>query len=830
MSYTSVTDAMPELLGPKRVLVSKVANMANKDDIISQVEANTTTYYIKDFIRKGDNASEPFSFIIFPIIEDAGEYVSLVDDVEVDAEGNHTVVGITLMMFFWRDLIRNILLPTKNDSNGIVCVFENPCNQTFSYEVNGPNVTYLGQGDQHDPEFDELNITIGFHELAERSSSGLQYTGLPLGGEACPYTLRVYPSASREGYFMTKDPITFTMSAILIFVFTSGVFLIYDVCVERRQRKILFAAVQSSANVSLLERMVGERTRKLEDTNMRLEEANRRVTRASAAQLEHFACMSHEIRTPLNCIIGLSSLLLDTELAPMQEESMRMIVTSGDLLLTVVNDVLDYSKLESGNVEINVVRSNLQDTLNVVIQSMETKAKPKRLSLRTVYDPAIGEFVHIDYRRLQQILFNLLGNAVKFSFEGGTIDLTVSLVTRPTVAALANDGKALTSLDVTKRPSIDSKEVTSRLLRFVVKDCGNGIEKKDFETIFQPFRQASAETERVYGGTGLGLAVTSKLIKSLGGSVSVDSELGKWSAFTVDLPFRDTPVDIQQLARRLKDTRILFVEDDETNVNEMSRVFRQCSVDFLNFKSMMEIVSAVTREGFLSGNQFFVCLAHERLCDLAAFQILADNAPAILLTHGPKYAIKESKGHYRSLTNVLPSVLVESLAMFVEAQAQVPGPATRRPTVKFTTDSAPGNLKILIAEDNKINQKVLLRILKRLHFEDVDIVDNGQLACDAELEKEYDVILMDIQMPVMDGIEACKVITRRTSNHAKPKIVFVTAHVSDAFEAECRAAGGADFLPKPFNIGDIENCLRRNTQQLTYGSQEFASQEFAPSP
>jgi signal transduction histidine kinase len=251
--------------------------------------------------------------------------------------------------------------------------------------------------------------------------------------------LRLYPSVTLEEAHTTNNPIVFTTVVVLIFVFTSAVFIFYDICVERRQRKVMNTAVRSTASVSLLERMVKERTCKLEETNARLAEANRRVTRASAAQLEHFACMSHEIRTPLNCVIGLSSLLLDTGLNPMQEESMRMIVSSGDLLLTVVNDVSDYSKLESGNFEIQIQRSNLQETLQAVVHSIETKALPKQLSVRALYDPKIGEFVHMDCIRLQQIMYNLLGNAVNFSHPGGTIDLSIMLCPASTTKAVRND-------------------------------------------------------------------------------------------------------------------------------------------------------------------------------------------------------------------------------------------------------------------------------------------------------------------------------------------------------------------------------------------------------
>jgi signal transduction histidine kinase len=244
------------------------------------------------------------------------------------------------------------------------------------------------------------------------------YTGLPLSRQQCSYVLSVYPSSDTKDAFTTTNPITFTVIAVLIFGFTSAVFLIYDCCVERRQQKVMRTAVQSTANVSLLEDKVKERTRTLQTTNERLEEANHRILEASAAQLQHFACMSHEIRTPLNCIIGLSSLLQESSLNPIQAESMEMIVSSSDLLLTVVNDVLDYSKLESGNVDIEIRQCSLQETLNSVVHAIEAKAVSKKVSLCTIYDARICDAINTDGRRLQQILYNLLGNAIKFSKEG----------------------------------------------------------------------------------------------------------------------------------------------------------------------------------------------------------------------------------------------------------------------------------------------------------------------------------------------------------------------------------------------------------------------------
>jgi CheY-like chemotaxis protein len=250
---------------------------------------------------------------------------------------------------------------------------------------------------------------------------------------------------------------------------------------------------------------------------------------------------------------------------------------------------------------------------------------------------------------------------------------------------------------------------------------------------------------------------------------------------------------------------VVLVDDDDSTTQAMSKTFKRCSLDFVRYKTMAEIPPLKERTG-----KAFIFLLHEQFYQKETYRLLASTASTVLLSYGPRYAVKESRGHYRRITSVLPSVLLETLANAKETMLTEPVPAsTRRSSSNIRADAGPERLRILIAEDNKINQKVLLSILKRLNYDNVDVVDDGKQACDKELEVPYDVILMDIQMPVMNGIEACKEIVGRTTDHPQPQIVFVTAHVSDAFEAECRAAGGAGFLPKPFNIGDIENCLRK---------------------
>ena len=860
LTYTTVIESYDALFSSRHAIISP-PTFVNETNNIPTTFGNSGLYQVASnhsFVTSS-RYDEPVNVIFYPMIDTASV---LTDADNVTGDDSYPVVGILSAYFYWTDLIQG----TIPESGGIYCVIEDTCNHTVTYKVSGSSVRFLGLGDFHDPAFSHMVQSFTLSEISNFATHNSTYSVLPLGDDNCPYSMNIYPSAEDEATHKSSNPAIFTVCAVLIFLFTSAVFLMYDLCVERRQQKVMNTAIQSSENVSLLESMVKERTRKLEETNRSLARANLRVTRASAAQLEHFACMSHEIRTPLNCIIGLSSLLLDTELNAMQEESIRMIVTSGDLLLTVVNDVLDYSKLESGNVELSITLSNLQDTLSAVVQSIEARARPKMLSIRTKYDPRICEYGQMDCRRLQQILYNLLGNALKFSNAGGTIDLTIFLKDaiegnslRPnghTYTPKADDHEIVRAKSIvvfedmsgdmrgsaaSRRSSTKFKllydqsnaNVASNALPkpfqhyicYVVKDCGKGIERKDFQKIFEPFRQASAETERVYGGTGLGLAVTAKLVTALGGTVSVDSCEGEWTEFTVQLPYHDAPFRIDLAAQKLVDTVVLLVDNDPANILALSTLFQECGINNVYYSCMEDILNAAAASGFMKSRNTFICLVNELLFDLSAYNRLTAQARLLLLTFGPKFSVKETKYHYSSLTQMLPSVLLTSFSTLVDSlnnvedaspiQMDSPQPSATTQTVlrrSFTMR----DIRIMMAEDNKINQKVLMRILNRLGYTNIEVVENGKEACDLEETQYYDIILMDVQMPVMNGIEACHhIMTRKTTNHPKPRIVFVTAHVSDAFESECRSAGGADFLPKPFNISDIENCLLRNMPAMS---------------
>ena len=689
-----------------------------------------------------------------------------------------------------------------------------------------------------------------------------------------------------------------------------------------------FQIQENSRLLSHLEEKVKERTQRLELANIELAEANRRVVKASAAQLQHFATVSHELRTPLTCVLGLLSVLLESELTPVQEESMRLIVASGELLVTVVNDLLDYAKLESGNVDIEVKRSNLQDTLSSLAHSIETKASKKEITLKTIYDPSVPEFVQMDSRRHQQILFNLLGNAVKFSDEGSCIELHVSLCEKvgenlgytfaPADDELAialslcsadhagvslpptgGDGEGSGAIFVsptvkvvpanfTSRPKsaqpaqvrsvdqgsagcpftrptkpVDATEIAQPtacepmkddtspvsgcpftrppkapveaapvsapaqakltpavpVLRFVVKDYGKGIEKCEFEKIFKPFIQATAETERVYGGTGLGLAITSKLTHLLGATISVDSEPGKWSAFTVDFPFEKIQAIPPSTPSLLNDTTVFMIGGCIESIATLSEAFRKLGVDCETFRKMKAVEESSALQVGKRVGKSCICLVDEVAYDNNSYTLLSQQVNSILLTHGPKFCVKNTSGHFRSLTRVLPSVLVNSMARAVEERGKGDA-ATYQETSIDTSCNASDDLRILIAEDNLVNQKVLCRMLHMLGLHSVDVVDDGKKAVDMEIEKEYDLVMMDLQMPVMDGIEACKNIVAREGGHSVPPVVFLSAHASASHEIQCTKAGGFSFLSKPFNFREIEAIINK-VRKLKVGREDY---------
>jgi signal transduction histidine kinase/AmiR/NasT family two-component response regulator len=562
--------------------------------------------------------------------------------------------------------------------------------------------------------------------------------------------------------------------------------------------------------IDTLEDSVKKRTHELEQANLELAEANRLVLQANKMQLQHFACMSHEIRTPLNCVIGMASVLQHSKLTPMQQEAVEMIVNSGDLLLAIINDVLDYSKYETENVNVNLQRSNLQDTVTLVLNSIVSKSHPAQ-TIRSFFDSTIPEQIYTDSRRLQQILFNLLGNAIKFSPDDGTIKLSIEMIMlERKCEGVSNDNTIATTVvndelavDITRR----------RMLRFKVEDNGKGIDENDLKRIFQPFQQASSTAENVYGGTGLGLSITQKIVTALEGTISVSSKKSEWSQFTVDIPCHDSPVIIQDISKQVDNYIIHIVGFHETEKLRAESMLQTYCMSGYFFNSLGEMLTAY-HATTLQPEQSHVCLLHEDCYDEDSAISLSQS---ITITFGPKFSVNEEKvaHHFRSLEHLLPSHFINHLIRCVSKQKLKKSIRSEvGVTIPFTNNMMKSytELKVLIAEDNVVNQKVLTRILNQLNVQNVDIAKDGMEACKKEEVTMYDLIFMDQQMPIMGGVAACRQILDRYNDknvqyQQRPTIVFATAHVSTDFEKECSDAGGSGFVPKPFNLDIIQQCL-----------------------
>lgn len=535
------------------------------------------------------------------------------------------------------------------------------------------------------------------------------------------------------------------------------------------------------------------------ETNKSLRESNRRITNEQATQLAHFAAMSHEIRTPLNCIVGVSSLLEDDDdMNDSHRELVKMIVTSGKLLRDVVDDVLDFSKLVSGNGKIDVKRVNLQQTLNTLVTSMKLSpiTERKNISIQTLYDPNVPQYIETDGRRLQQILYNLLSNAVKFSKEKGTIDISVSVI------------------DVKRRPSIlaTQNNAEPQCIRIVVKDYGKGIAESDFDKIFQPFQQTQTGITNVDGGTGLGLAITKQLTELLGGKISVNSKVGEWTDFAVRFPLTGDTVNTQYITSKLSTCGILLVSNSESEIQWSHEVCRYFNVNFLACRDFTSLVTCLP----LERESIVACLVQEGLYDDSSYNALSKTTKTVLVTFGGGGKIARSQIHYQSLVQVFPSVLMQQLINLCDNRRPSMTQSEQLAAALKSNTSNYEQLKVMVAEDNLVNQKVLSRILQRLGISGVQLASNGQIAVDLEANESFDIIFMDIQMPVMDGIEACKRIMARYAKEEDtgivpssppPKIVFLSAQVSDDYLSMCSDSGAVDYMTKPCTLKDVREKL-----------------------
>ena len=508
--------------------------------------------------------------------------------------------------------------------------------------------------------------------------------------------------------------------------------------------------------------------------------ARDQAEQAGQAKTAFLATMSHEIRTPLNAVLGLTDILLTTELSAEQRNHLETISGSGDSLLTLINDILDFSKIEAGELDLEAAPFDLHGLVYDVAQLLAPQAAGKGIDLLVDVSPDCPWQVVGDGSRLRQVLLNLVGNAVKFTSTGQVVIGVAGRVARGRLRC-----------------------------RLSVSDTGIGIPADQRHRLFRSFSQVDTSTTRSYGGTGLGLAISQRIVRAMGGDITVGSELGVGSTFTVAVELVVAGSASERRApRSLAGQRLLVVDDNATNLRILEHQLTRAGAECLLADGGAAALARLTEDG----GRFDACLLDlhmpemdgDELADRIRRHPAGADVPLVLLSSAVRLSADGGPFSARLHKPVRPERLLETLQSVLPSASTSQG--RRRTDVRPVEPAASRRLRILVAEDHEVNAHLIGLYLRQLGH-DFDHVENGRLAVAAVESGRYDVVLMDAQMPVLGGVDATAAI--RSGRGPQPRIIAVTASVLASDRSAFLTAGADDFLTKPVRMATLDEALRR---------------------